>query len=43
MVDVTKQYTDNPFTDEMIYYCKMMALNSVVKDEDKALANETKE
>ena len=43
MIEVTKQYTDNPFTDEMIYYCKLIALNSVVKDEDKALANETKE
>ena len=41
MIDIEKQYTDNPFVDNLIYYTKYLALNSVVKDNDEALNNET--
>lgn len=41
MIEVDKVYSDNPFVDEMIYYCKIIALNSVVKDEEEALKSET--
>ena len=43
MYTVEKIHTDNPFTDNLIYYAKYIALNSVVKDLDEALANETPE
>lgn len=43
MITVDKQYTDNPFVDNLIYYAKILALNSVIKDEELAVANETKE
>ena len=43
MYTVEKIHTDNPFTDNLIYYTKFIALNSVVKDLDEALANETPE
>ena len=41
MFTPTKTYTDNPFVDNVIYYAKLLALNSVVKDEEEALNNET--
>ena len=43
MIEIDKQYTDNPFVDNLIYYSKLLALNSVVKDQDEVLANETPE
>ena len=43
MIDVEKTITDNPFVDNLIYYSKLLALNSVVKDQDEVLANETTE
>ena len=43
MIEIDKQYTDNPFVDNLIYYSKLLALNSVVKDQDEVLANETTE
>lgn len=43
MVIPEKTYTDNPFVDNVIYYAKLMAMNCSVKDEEEALANETKE
>ena len=41
MIQVDKTYSDNPFVDELIYYSKILALNSVIKDEEEALENET--
>ena len=43
MIDVEKTITDNPFVDNLIYYSKFLALNSTIKDEKEALANETPE
>ena len=43
MIIPEKTYTDNPFVDNVIYYAKYLAMNCTVKDEDEALANETKE
>lgn len=43
MYEIEKTYSENPFVDEMIYYSKILALNSVVKDEEEALKNETPE
>ena len=43
MIEVDKTYSDNPFVDELIYYSKILSLNCVIKDEEEALANETKE
>ena len=43
MIQVDKTYSDNPFVDELIYYSKILALNSVIKDEEEALENETVE
>ena len=43
MIIPEKTYTDNPFVDNVIYYAKYLAMNCTIKDEDEALANETKE
>ena len=43
MITPTKTYTDNPFVDNVVYYAKLLGVNSVVKDEDEALQNETPE
>lgn len=43
MIEVQKTITDNPFVDNLIYYSKFLALNSTIKDEKEALANETPE
>ena len=43
MIEVDKTYSDNPFVDELIYYSKILSLNCVIKDEEEALVNETKE
>ena len=43
MIIPEKTYSSNPFVDNIIYYAKLMALNCTVKDEEEALANETKE
>ena len=43
MIIPEKKYTDNPFVDNVLYYTKMLAINSVIKDEDEAIANETKD
>jgi hypothetical protein len=43
MITPTKTYTDNPFVDNVVYYAKLLGINSVVKDEDEALENETPE
>lgn len=38
-----KIFTDNPFIDELLYFTKTIAVNAVIKDSDKADANETVE
>lgn len=43
MIIPEKTFSSNPFVDNIIYYAKYMALNCTVKDEEEALANETKE
>lgn len=43
MITPEKTYTNNPFVDNIIYYSKLLAMNCSIKDEDEALANETKE
>ena len=43
MIYPEKTYTSNPFVDNLLYYAKFFAINGTVKDEDEALANETKE
>ena len=43
MITPTKTYSSNPFVDNVIYYGKLMAMNCTIKDEEEALANETKE
>ena len=43
MITPTKPYSTNPFVDNVIYYGKLMAMNCTIKDEEEALANETKE
>lgn len=43
MIEIEKTITDNPFVDNLIYYSKFLALNSTIKDEKEALANETPE
>ena len=43
MIIPEKTYTDNPFVDNIIYQAKYMAMNCTIKDEEEALANETKD
>ena len=40
---ITKLYTDNPFTDVLIYCVKLIAYGCVIKSEPEALRNETNE
>lgn len=41
MSKIRKQVTDNPIIDEIVYQCQNMLKGIVLKDEAKALANET--
>jgi hypothetical protein len=41
MIYPDKTITDNPFVDNVLYYSKLMALNSTVKDKDESLLYET--
>lgn len=43
MIYPERTYTNNPFVDNVIYYAKWIAMNCTIKDEEEALANETKE
>ena len=43
MITITKTLTENPFIDELVYNMKLLAINSVVKDEEEALYYETLE
>lgn len=40
---INKIYTDNPYVDEMVYYTKLMGIDTVLKMEDEAHNNETVE
>jgi len=40
-IDITKTITDVPIIDELVYYAKIMALETIIKDEDDALVYET--
>ena len=40
---VDRTLTNAAFVDSVVYYSKILALNAVIKDEEKALAAETKE
>ena len=39
MKSYDKIFTDNPFIDELIYFTKIIAVNAVIKDSDKADEN----
>lgn len=41
--EVTKTYTDNPFVDLLLYYSKILAFGSVIKNQENANQNETSE
>lgn len=43
MITPEKTITDNPFVDNVLYYSKLIALNSTIKDEAEALSQETPE
>lgn len=43
MIYPDKTITDNAFVDNVLYYSKLMAMNSTIKNEEEALLNETKE
>ena len=43
MITPEKTYSSNPFVDNIIYYAKLLAMNCTIKDEEEALAGETKE
>lgn len=43
MITIDKIYTSNPLVDNIIYYAKLLALNSIVKDSEEADSNETVE
>lgn len=40
---INKTYTANPAIDYLLYYSKLLAFNSVIKNEEEALQNETKQ
>jgi hypothetical protein len=39
--NVTKIYTDNPYVDEIVYYTKILALGTILKNEQEAFKYET--
>lgn len=43
MIEIKRQYTDNPFMDILLYSVKFLACNAVIKDESQALLHETEE
>ena len=38
--EIDKIYTDNPYVDEMVYYTKLMGIDTVLKMQDIADKNE---
>ena len=41
--EIKKIYTDNPFVDEMVYYSRLMGIETVLKMQAVADRNETVE
>ena len=41
--EIQKVYTENPYVDEMVYYTRLMSMDTVLKMEEEALKNETME
>ena len=41
--EIEKIYTENPYVDEMVYYTRLMSMNTVLKMKDRADNNETAE
>ena len=41
--EIKKIYTDNPYVDEMVYYTKLMGLDTVLKLQNLADSYETDE
>lgn len=41
MIIPDRTYTENPFIDNVIYHAKYLALNCTIKDEERAVLNET--
>lgn len=41
--EISKVYTDNPYVDEMVYYTRLMSMDTVLKMEDIANNSETME
>lgn len=42
-IDISKTYSNNPFIDYLLYYTKLLSFGSVIKNEEEAMQNETKE
>lgn len=42
-IEISKTYTNNPFIDYLLYYTKLLSFGSVIKNEEEAMKNETKE
>ena len=42
-VEISKTYSNNPFVDYLLYYTKLLSFGSVIKNEEEAMKNETKE
>ena len=40
---INMSYSSNPFIDYLLYYSKVLAFKSVIKNEDEAMLNETKD
>ena len=41
--EIKKIYTDNPYVDEMVYYTRLMSMDTVLKMQDLADKGETVE
>ena len=42
-IEISKTYSNNPFVDYLLYYTKLLAFGAVIKNEEEANKNETKE
>lgn len=42
-IEISKTYSNNPFVDYLLYYTKLLSFGSVIKNEEEAMKNETKE
>ena len=43
MIDIQRQYTENPILDELTYQISIMAIDCVLKDQNEADQYETEE